>query len=67
VTYGKRDESSNSVPCSFIERAFAPDARVRPRVPAEERFQLGGGVGILEIIEKEMKPMVIVIVEVGPN
>ena len=69
VTYIKRDENSDLVPFSsgvnvLSKRAFAPDARVRPRVSAEERSQLGAGEGSFEIVEIETT--VSVMVEVMP-
>ena len=67
VTYEKHDEMSDFVQYSSVKRDFAPDARVGPRVSAEERSQLGAGEASFEIVKIEMKPMGIVIVEVGPD
>ena len=73
VTYIKHDENSDLVHSSCTpvhivsKRAFAPGARVRPRVSAKERFQLGAGKASMEIEEIETEPMGIVIVVVGPD
>jgi hypothetical protein len=54
----------SSVVGVLSKRAFSPDARVRPRVSAEERSQLGAGEGSFEIVEIETT--VSVMVEVMP-
>ena len=53
-TYVKHDENSDLVQSSSVKRAFAPDARVRPRVSAEERSQLGAGEASFEIVKIEV-------------
>ena len=44
-----------------MKRAFAPDARVGPRVSAKERSQLGAGKASFEIEEMEIEPMSVMV------